>query len=80
MTYFAYICTLKVVSKCNSHYSTYLTRFRSVKVNDSEFECILLMTESTNTHKSSYIYTLNTFNVFEKCFYNFYFINYELNM
>lgn len=51
-----------------------------MKVNDSEFECILLMTESTNTHKSSYIYTLNTFNVFEKCFYNFYFINYELNM
>lgn len=49
-------------------------------MSNSKLECTLSMTESTNTRKSSYIYTLNTFNVFEKCFYNFYFINYELNV
>ena len=45
-----------------------------------KLECTLSMTESTNTHKCSYIYIANTFNVFEECFYNFYFIDCELNI
>lgn len=43
-------------------------------------ECTLSMTESTNTHKCSYIYISNTYNVFKKYFRNFYFIDlYQLN-